>query len=55
MALNPKIVEKIKSKTKEEDLIQQELLYLLAQVEKGKQPKREIDKVMSHQSKDKML
>lgn len=55
MALNPKIVEKIKSKTRGEDLIQEELLYLLGQVEEGKQPKRVIEKVMSYHHSNRLL
>lgn len=47
MALNKKIVEKIKGKV-DSDKFQSELLWLLSQIEDGKQPKRAIDKFMSN-------
>lgn len=47
MALNHKIVEKIKSRTAGDETLQEQLLTLLAEVEQDKQAKRLIDKIVS--------
>ncbi|MBQ0143135.1 MAG: hypothetical protein KBT06_10160 [Prevotellaceae bacterium] len=46
MAINPKIVRKIKSKTSDNSEKRRLLISFLSRVEEGKQPKREIDKIM---------
>lgn len=44
MAINPKIVEKIKEKTTNDKFLRQSLMEVLFQMEEGRQPKRIIDK-----------
>jgi hypothetical protein len=46
MALNKKIVAKIKEKTGEDLFIKSQLPLLLSRIESGRQPKREIVKIM---------
>lgn len=47
MALSKKITDKIKSKSGEDDFLKRNLLLLLTRVDEGKQPKREIERVIS--------
>lgn len=51
MALNPKIVDKVKAKITSDDQMRQELLDLLSKVEEGRQPKRLIEKIIGNHSK----
>lgn len=46
MALSKIIVEKIKEKTSDRLQYQQELIQLMAKIEEGRQPKRQIDSLM---------
>lgn len=46
MALNKKIVEKIKAKTEGEPFLKRHLPSLLARIEEGRQPRREIEKII---------
>lgn len=46
MALNKKIVGKIKVKTADDSFAKLHLSSLLARIEAGHQPKREIDKII---------
>lgn len=46
MALNKKIVTKIREKTANEPFIKQQLPALLSRIEGGHYPKREIEKVI---------
>ena len=46
MALNKKIVTKIKEKTADEPFLRQQLPALLSRIEGGRQPKREIEKII---------
>ena len=47
MALNKKIVEKVKAKADGDSVIRTYLPSLLSQIEQGRQPKREIEKVIN--------
>lgn len=47
MALNKKIVEKVKEKANGDSFIRTYLPSLLSYIEQGKQPKREIEKVIN--------
>lgn len=47
MAINQKIVKKIKEKTTEDPIKKRMILNFLTRVEEGRQPKREIDKIMN--------
>ena len=46
MALNKKIVTKVKEKTSDDSTFRQHLLLLLTRIENGNQPKREIEKII---------
>lgn len=47
MAINPKIVKKIKEKTSEDSFMKTNIIRLLSKIEEGRQPKREIDKIIN--------
>ena len=47
MALNKKIVQKIKEKADGDSFIKLQLPSLLSYIEQGKQPRREIEKVIN--------
>jgi hypothetical protein len=46
MALNQKIITKIKEKAGNDDFLKNKMISLLSRVDEGKQPKREIDKII---------
>lgn len=46
MALNKKIVTKIKEKTADEQFLKLHLPALLSRIESGRQPKRELENIM---------
>lgn len=46
MALNKKIVSKIKDKASGDDFLKKNMILLLTRVDDGKQPKREIEKIL---------
>lgn len=46
MALNKKIVSKIKETAAEDDFLKKNMILLLTRVDDGKQPKREIEKIL---------
>lgn len=46
MAINPKIIKKVKSLSGEDALLNRSIPNLLARIEEGKQPKREIEKIL---------
>ena len=46
MALNQKIIKKIKEKATGDDFLKKKMLSLLSKVDEGKQPKREIEKII---------
>ncbi len=46
MALNQKITKKIKGKTSGDSFLKNKLISLLSRVDEGKQPKREIEKII---------
>lgn len=46
MALNKKIVTKVKEKTSEDSSLGKQLQLLLTRIENGNQPKREIEKII---------
>ncbi len=47
MALSKKITEKIKVKSEGNDFLKTNLLLLLTRVDDGRQPKREIERIIS--------
>ena len=47
MAINPKIIQKVKSLSGDDSFLKRSIPNLLARVEEGKQPKREIEKILS--------
>ena len=47
MALNQKITRKIKEKAGSDDFLKNKMIYLLSRVDEGRQPKREIEKVIN--------
>lgn len=47
MALNKKITDKIKQKAADNDFMRANMIYLLSQVDEGKQPKRVIETVLN--------
>lgn len=47
MALNQKIIKKIKEKANGNDFLKNKLISLLSRVDEGRQPKREIDKIIN--------
>ena len=46
MALNKKIVTKVKEKTSDDSVFGKQLQLLLTRIENGNQPKREIEKIL---------
>lgn len=55
MAINAKIVQKIRSKTIDDSDKRRLLTQFLARIEEGRQPKRVIDNIMNELKSDKML
>lgn len=55
MAINVKIVQKIKSKTTDDSKQRRLLTQFLARIEEGRQPKRVIDNIMNELKSDKLL
>lgn len=55
MAINAKIVQKIKSKTTDDSVKKRLLTQLLARIEEGRQPKRVIDNIMNELKSSKLL
>lgn len=47
MALNKKIIEKVRAKSAGDTFVKSYLPSLLARIEEGKQPRREIEKVIN--------
>lgn len=47
MALSTKITEKIKTQSGDDSFLKKNLLLLLTRVDEGKQPKREIERIIS--------
>lgn len=47
MALNHKITKKIKEKAGSDDFLKNKMISLLSRVDEGKQPKREIEKIIN--------
>ena len=47
MALSTKITEKIKTQSSDDSFLKKNLLLLLTRVDEGKQPKREIERIIS--------